>query len=105
MFHHVPNEPGVGADCLVRSLEIGYESSAVATKLVSITQSGHRRQGAGYVTRSFPPVELEYSEAQLRTDVHEVEAENLPQGIGGQYRLVDLDGEGLPGVVTEQDGA
>ncbi len=52
--------------------------------------------------RSLPPVELEYSQPQFHHEVVEVDAENLPQGIGGAYRLLDLDGEGLPGILTEQ---
>jgi hypothetical protein len=75
MFHHFPNEPGVGQDCLVRSTSFGYRSSRnipedvrkghpIASFVASVIQSGYSRLalGGGYVTRSLPPLEFEYSE-------------------------------------------
>ena len=49
---------------------------------------------------------FEYSRAEIDETVHELDAdslENLPQGLdGATYRWVDLDGEGVSGVLTEQ---
>ncbi|HEX7445239.1 MAG TPA: toxin TcdB middle/N-terminal domain-containing protein, partial [Methanothrix sp.] len=62
-----------------------------------------------YIKKSLPPLEFEYSKAVIQEEVTEIEAlslENLPYGIdGGRYRLVDLDGEGISGVLTEQANA
>ncbi len=57
LFHHFPEEPDVGADCLVRSLDFAYKSSRgvaddvrrgnpVASCIASITQTGYRRKPA-----------------------------------------------------------
>lgn len=53
-----------------------------------------------------PPVEFEYSRADIQDQIHDVDnssLENLPVGLSGsQYRWVDLDGEGVSGILTEQ---
>ena len=117
MFHHFPDEEGVGDDCLVRSTDFVYQSKRnnpddlkkghpIASFISSITQSGYKREGNGYLKRSMPPVEFEYSEAVLQEEVQELDdesLENLPGGLdGGLYQWVDLDGEGLSGILTEQ---
>ena len=108
-FHHFPGESGVGADCLVRSMTFTYEEKSFAAFMTAVTQSGHRRAAAGdYVTRSLPPLEFEYSEPILGQEIREIDArslENVPHGVdANSYRWVDLDGEGLPGVLTQQGG-
>jgi RHS repeat-associated protein len=110
MFHHVPQEEGVGRDCLVRSTDITYRHDSVASVVTSIVQHGYRRRPeGGYLTRSLPPLELTYSEAVIDERPREVDAEtlqNLPAGLDeAAYRLVDLDGEGLSGVLTNQASA
>ena len=93
-------------------------SSRFASFIQSITQSGFVRDGARgaivrdgatfvtYLKKSLPPVQVEYSRATIDPDVHELDAtslDNLPAGIDGQsYQFVDLDGEGLSGILTEQ---
>jgi RHS repeat-associated protein len=121
MFHHFPGEPDVGSDCLVRSTEFVYRDSRnspddsrqghpIGSFIASITQSGYKRSIAGgYLKKSLPPVEFEYSQAIIQEDVRELDAEsleNLPVGMDGAgYQWVDLDGEGISGILTEQGGA
>ena len=114
MFHHFPGEAEVGANCLVRStdFEYSYEQNSADPRnpifsfLRSVTQSGYKRQGGAYLRRSLPPLEFEYTGANIDETVHEIDAEsleNLPYGIaGGNYQWIDLDGEGLSGILTEQ---
>ncbi len=114
MFHHFPGEEGVGQDCLVRSTDFTYSyeedpSSArdpIFSFLLSVTQSGYKRQLAGYLKKSLPPLEFEYTKPTIDETLHEIDPkslENLPYGLdGGRYQWVDLDGEGLSGVLTEQ---
>lgn len=114
MFHHFPNEAGVGRDCLVRSTDFTYSDgvnptdvcSPVYTFLQTVAQTGYRRNNGGYNRRSLPPVEFEYTEAKVQEVVEEVDPqslENLPIGLdGGAYRWTDLHGEGIPGILTEQ---
>ena len=111
MFHHFPNEAGVGDNCLVRSTDFAYRyeeepddpRNPIYSFLLAVTQSGYKRQGDGYLKRSLPPLEFTYSqtptEAELNAQaVETVDAEslqNLPIGFDGStYQWVDLDGEG-----------
>jgi RHS repeat-associated protein len=107
MFHHFPNELGV-QDCLVRTLEFGYDENPIASLITSATQSGFVRQGDGsYLKRSLPAIEFEYSQAEVRQEVKDVDPAslaNIPGNLdGSRYRWLDLDGEGLQSVLAEQD--
>lgn len=117
LFHHFAGEAGVGADCLVRSTDFSFSDQTLATDprnpvytfLQAATQTGYRRDGDGYVRRSMPPDEFEYSQPQIQTDVLTLDRDslaNLPGGFdGARFQLVDLDGEGLSGILVDQDGA
>jgi RHS repeat-associated protein len=117
VFHSFENAPDVGNDCLVRSTDFMYSSERVPgtarnplyTFLLQVSQNGHRRQGEGYRERSLPPLEFEYSEPVVDgtvRDVDEESLENLPTGVDDNtYRWVDLHGEGIPGILTEQSSA
>ncbi len=116
MFHHFLDEPGVGANCLVRSSDLLYSdeispadpSNPIYTFLHSVTQTGYRRNGSGYRARSMPPVEFEYSKPAVQPDVLSLDRDsfaNLPEGIdGSRYQWVDLDGEGLSGILADFGG-
>src|SRR4051794_32696839 len=84
MFHHFAQELGT-ADYLVRSTEFEYKQAPVASFITSVTQSGYVRQAEGtYLKKSLPPVEFEYSEATIKSEVRELDSEsieNLPSGI------------------------
>ncbi|MEV5313373.1 SpvB/TcaC N-terminal domain-containing protein [Streptomyces sp. NPDC052610] len=120
MFHHFPQEPGVGRDCLVAASTLAYRSARdasgvsgdarhghpVVSLLDSVTGSGHRRRtdGPGYTSRALPPLTFTYSTAEISAEVRLLDAdsrENLPAGLDeARHEWVDLDGEGLPGVLT-----
>ena len=133
-FEELGDEP-----CLVRSMEFDYAdldykqhipidrelshqgSTRFGSFIRSVTQSGYvrdestpivERNGINYVTylkNSLPPLEFEYSKAQIQDKVQEMDEssrENLPVGIDGViYQWVDLDGEGVSGILTKQGGA
>ena len=122
MFHHFPKGKNgeSGYDGLVRSTNFTYDQqdpqsqligNPIATKLVSVTQTGYNWDvtGKSYVSKSFPPLEFSYSEAKIDPTVRTIEPEsleNLPTGADdSSYRWLDLDGEGLSGILTEQAGA
>nr|MBA2714523.1 VCBS repeat-containing protein [Rubrobacteraceae bacterium] len=117
MFHHFGHEAGVGSDCLVRSTDLSYSHEQVPndarnpvyTFLLAATQTGYKREGGGYLKRSLPPVEFEYTQPIVQDTVRDVDAEsleNLPMGLdGAAYQWTDLHGEGPPGILTEQGGA
>ena len=109
MFHHFPDELGVD-NYLVRSTELAYDENPIASFITGVTQSGYVLKDNGkYLKKSLPPLEFEYSKATINEEIHEIDAEslkNLPYGIDGiWYRWVDLDGEGISGILTEQANA
>ncbi|SFU39136.1 SpvB/TcaC N-terminal domain-containing protein [Nitrosospira multiformis] len=117
MFHHFPGEEGVGRDCLVRSTDFTYSHeedptntrNPVYTFLVAVTQSGYKRSSGGYLKRSLPPLEYEYTQPVVQDVIHEIDPaslENLPIGVDeAAYQWTDLHGEGIPGILTEQADA
>ncbi|MEQ4720640.1 SpvB/TcaC N-terminal domain-containing protein [Nonomuraea sp. B19D2] len=107
MFHHFPDAAGVGAKCLVMSTDLTYATGAPAGSfLTSVTHCGYRRTRAGgYLRRSLPPLELGYSSAEIRQEVRELDPASLadlPAGLTAGSQWADLDGDGIPGVLTAQ---
>ena len=118
MFHHFPEEPDVGQDCLVRSTDFHYGCDGdvenacqpVYSFPQSVTQTGYRQRPDGsHVTRSLPPLEFEYSQPIVQDKVEIIDSanlEHLPIGVDANlYQWTDLHGEGIPGILTEQGGA
>jgi RHS repeat-associated protein len=119
MFHHFPNDSQVGGNCLVRSTDFTHseltQPLADPTKpfysfLVSVQQTAYQRNGnGGYVSKGVPPLQFEYTDAVIDETVRELDPDsigNLPSGLdGARCRWIDLDGEGLPGILTEQGGS
>lgn len=109
MFHHFPDELGL-ADYPVRSTEFTYDETPIASFLKKVTQSSHVRQGEdSWLKKSLPPLEFKYSQAVIGDKIEEIDSaslENLPIGLDGtNYQWVDLDGEGVSGILTEQADA
>lgn len=117
MFHHF-EELGAGG-YLVRSTDFEYDEPTVLkdpeksgyTVLKSVTQRAYQKRDANdpnYQSRELPPVMFEYSKPTVDPTVHRIDSTqlvNLPVGTQGPgYRWLDLDGEGLSGVLTEQAG-
>lgn len=115
-FHNFPDQSDLLVDCLVRSTDLVHSSSLPSdpsqpfySYLLSATQSSYIRNAAtSYQADSLPPVEFGYTEAVIDETVHDVDptsVTNVPYGIDGNtYRWIDLDGEGLSGVLIEQGG-
>ena len=85
--------------------------------LRSVTSSGFVRDEyespcdqntSRYTVRSLPPLDFEYSRLRIDDEVHELDptsTENLPEGIDDAlYEWVDLDGEGVSGLLARRDG-
>jgi len=117
MFHHFPDELGID-DYLVRTTEFVYQEKPNGSFISQVLQSGFKRialPAPRYLKRSLPPLEFAYSVSPLDDlsydqlplqEVDEINLQNLPSGIdGGSYRWVDLDGEGISGVLSEQADA
>jgi len=113
MFHHFSQlgEPPV----LVSSTELGHLATGSATYLQSVTHAGFVSvPGKGLLKRTLPPLALEYSLPPSAGDlagrpideIRREELPNLPAGLTGYgQQWIDLDGEGLSGVLSEHLGA
>jgi Salmonella virulence plasmid 65kDa B protein/Insecticide toxin TcdB middle/N-terminal region/Insecticide toxin TcdB middle/C-terminal region len=116
MFHHFPDELKFleeltgPKDYLVRSTDFEYKETSVASFITSVTQAGYaRHDDRTYFKKSLPNLVLKYTEVQVNEFVQDITSEsikNLPYGVDGtNYQWVDLDSEGLTGVLTEQADA
>ena len=96
---------------LVRSTDFTYAENSIASFLVSVSQTGYVRENetGSYLKKSFPPIEFSYSQPTIDQDVHFIDREsleNLPSGLDNRrYEWVDLDSEGISGILSEKDHA
>lgn len=107
MVNVFPEE--LGAPRLVAFTSFEYDDTGARALLVRTRRTGVRTGDDGTVaTRSMPPIDLEYAPFDPGAQrFHELALEGAPvPGLlgGGRYRLVDLHGEGIPGVLYA-DGA
>lgn len=117
MFHSFPDQQAADHR-LVQSMDFSYNHGPVISFMTSITRCGYvlqsdQQQRSQYIKRSFPPLEFQYSQpptseqlAQLPVRAVDADSlENLPYGVDGSaYSWVDLDGDGLSGIITQQSG-
>jgi RHS repeat-associated protein len=105
MFHQIPEELGAPAR-LVKALQLGYDPSPTVTYLTSARLTGYEWDATGAVTTAqTPALNLDYTRASpLSMEVQNLDPASLGQIRGnfgqGGYRFVDLDGEGIPGLLT-----
>ena len=104
MFHHFDE---IGPDAsLISALTFAYEHDSAGSTMTEIGYAGYRRESTStYREKSLPPLKFEYTQPtparSFRPAPRQTTA-NVPLGIGaGNYRWLDLFGEGLPGVLYE----
>ena len=115
MFHHLCE---LGDDpVLVRSTDLTYSDTEsvdadvpVLSLIATITRTGWIGAADGrYTTKQLPPLQLGYNPLALDDTLHTVggpEADNITGAFDGKTRRwVDLDGEGLQGILTKDDNA
>jgi len=110
MFHHFDETGHLGEDpVLVRSLDLAYDEGPSVTYLTSATQKGHLWNGTSYDATPMPPVSFSYREPTISSvvrDLPESARQSLPPSIDGRvHQWVDLDGEGIAGLLSEEAGA
>lgn len=112
LFFHQFDELGAEPR-LIRSLDFQYEPSSInnsgqaeVTYLKSISQSGYIKKADGsYSRKSLPPMEFTYQKLEWNDEVKIVDSESVvhaPTGLHGNYQWLDLYGEGISGIFTEQ---
>ncbi|MCP5108626.1 MAG: toxin [bacterium] len=109
LLFHCFDELG-GEPCLVRSMDFEYQPHPGFSYLTGIVQTGYIKQEDGtYSSKSLPPVNFAYQEPGWNTEMKTIETgqlEHAPAGVGSQtYQWMDLYGEGIPGILTEQADA
>jgi hypothetical protein len=110
-FHNFVGESGIGNDCLVSSTDFQYgvDTNNTYSFLEQVFYRSYRRNASGYDMRDKAPLEFKYSQPRIQDTIETVDSEsleNLPMGVDGTtYQWTDLHGEGIPGILTEADGA
>ncbi len=101
---------------LVRSLNLNYHNGsdtadtgqfAEADFITSLTSKAHKLIDSSYVSKGLPSLTCNYEPLNWDNTIQHVsreDAENVPQGLTGGYHWIDLEGDGLPGILTEQAG-
>jgi RHS repeat-associated protein len=113
MFHQMSE---LGDDpVLVRSTDLSYQPGPtdpalpILSQLATITQTGWIAAAAGgYTTTALPPTTLGYAPLAIDDTLHTFagpDAANITGDVNGtSTRWVDLDGEGLQGILTKDAG-
>lgn len=117
-FRELTAAPGPIVPCLVHSLDLAYQHMTFADVpyqryeadlLLSVQASFYKGAGAGYASKSYPPTSMDYHPLAWNKAVQSVAPEdvvNAPTGGAGTgYQFVDLYGEGVSGILTEQASA
>jgi RHS repeat-associated protein len=105
MFHTMPDRLGAAAR-LVRAIQLGYDEKPTVTYLTTVRTVGYAWNGDGAVsTTAMPTLRFDYTRVgALSTAVTSADQDSLrqaPVGIEGHgYQLVDLDGEGIAGILA-----
>ena len=89
---------------LVAAYRLGYREDPAGSALTEIGYSGFRN-GA---ERAVPPLRLSYTEPRVAatfSDPPSGALVNVPAGLTGSYRWLDLLGDGLSGILTETGDA
>ncbi|WP_347928054.1 SpvB/TcaC N-terminal domain-containing protein [Pseudomonas helvetica] len=104
MFHRFPDELGTDP-VLVRRLLLDYRQTSLGYQ--HLTAAHEQAFGNAIAADSRPPVEFSYSPFKLPADAHNWQQFQDMPGLndGQRYQLVDLYGEGLPGVLHSSENA
>ncbi len=110
MFHRFTE---LGSPTLVRSTEFAFAgpsssySPEVAAVMISVQTRGWRWESGTPTTVTLPAVSFTYTEPVLGQTVELATGlDDLPQGLDtSRWQFVDLDGEGMDGLLCEQGSA
>lgn len=100
-------DSGLSGHVLNMVTELGYDLDPIASRLLSVTHKRYKLEDGQYSSDVFPSVEFEYTEAKPENKIHIMDPQNVvgsPQGLSENYRFIDLDGEALSGVLSDQAG-
>ena len=107
MFHHFEAELGV-KNYLVKATHLEHDLNPIASLVKSVTHTGYQLENGVYRQKSFPPVSFDYTKAKVDHTIYSIHAEDLPnapEGIGNGYQFLDLEGEGVSGILKQNGTA
>ncbi|OCQ54705.1 Mono(ADP-ribosyl)transferase SpvB [Photorhabdus australis subsp. thailandensis] len=88
---------------LVSRLILDYDESAIASTLVSVRKVGHEQDGTAV---TLPPLEFAYQDFSLQHNVRWQPMDVLANfNVIQRWQLIDLKGEGVPGLLYQEKGA
>ena len=106
MFHRFEE---LGATpCLVQSLDLSHHSATDVIYLTAITGRGYIRESGVYRSLAAPPTEFDYEALNWNTDIKTLSPQSsvhAPVGLSANYHWIDLHGEGIAGLFTEEANA
>ena len=85
-----PSPPYIEADFVASATLVAYTGNAID----------------GYTSQSLPAMDFTYNPLAWNNDVQAISTDNTanaPAGLSNNYQFTDLWGEGIPGILTEQD--
>jgi RHS repeat-associated protein len=103
VFHRFA-DLNAGASTLTASTTLTYDENAAVSTLTSVEHAGYDDSGQA---ETMPELTLSYQSAELDKTITTLTSEGLAglSGVDGQRaRWVDLDGEGIPGILSPQAG-
>lgn len=103
MFHRFPNELGDSA-CLVSSTCFEYTESKVASLLSKVSSFGHVGETGVYTRVPRPAITLSYTVPPKLEDLEVCDSDTSLDISGSKCEWIDLDSEGLLGLLCEQPG-
>jgi len=103
MFHRFDPTP-----LFVRATEFDYEPGSAFTYLIGVEQRGYLFNGATWDSGKMPRLSLDYQRPILSDELRALPEGSLEGLVGGadgaRKQWLDLDGEGIPGVLIDQGG-
>ncbi len=104
MFHNLQllsDDEKANDTALIARLRLNYLASPYATQLISCQKVAHEQDGT---TLTLPPLEFDYQQFESKT---EESWQAMPEWdkFNPYYQLVDLHGEGLPGMLYQDSGS
>lgn len=102
-YHHV-EELG-SAPSLVGALVLDHSEQVEGATVRALSYTGYRRDGEAVTSKALPPLLMSYAPAGVTDTFAPLRLANVPAGLDGGTTLVDLFGDGLPGILSERDRA
>ncbi|MEL6128891.1 MAG: SpvB/TcaC N-terminal domain-containing protein, partial [Cyanobacteria bacterium J06628_4] len=103
MFHRFDAELG-REPILVKATRFFYEETPVVSLMSGVESIGYSHENGHYITKKLPPLEFKYTEFQPQNHPFEPllseKGDSLPGlSLSPNYSLIDLYGEGIPGIL------